>query len=77
MVTIVAGGLDTLVSFYYNTDLALRNGISIGDVVDDRQSVLGPWLTSSDNSDYIYTLERQGPTSGQFTWHLTQYLTNV
>ena len=77
LVTIVVDGLDTLVSFYNSTDLALRNGISIGDVVDDRQSVLGPWLTSSDNSDYIYTLERQGPIPGQFTWHLTQYLTNV
>ena len=77
LVTIVAGGLDTLISFYSSTDLALRNGISIGDVVDDRQSVIGPWLTSSDNSDYIYTLERQGLTPGQFTWHLTQFLTNV
>ena len=77
LVTIVVDGLDTLVSFYGNTDLALRNGISTGDVVDDRNSVLGSWLTSSDNSDYIYTLERQGPTPGQFTWNLTQYLTNV
>ena len=77
MVTIVAGGLDTLVAFYRSEDLALRNGISIGDVVDDRISVVDRYLSSSDNSDYIYTLERQGPTQGQFTWNLTQYLTNV
>ena len=80
LTTIVVGGLDTLISFYDFTDLALRDGISIGDVVDNRSSVIDSTtdtFTSSDNSDYIYTLERQGPSRGQFTWHLTQYLTNV
>lgn len=76
--TIISSGLDTLIQYGKGPqDLAFRNGISVGDLFDSEASdIQSPFPISSSNSNYIYNLQRQGP-SGQYTWNLTQYLTNV
>lgn len=76
--TIVAGGLETLIQFASSASglSSFRNGITLSDLVEvGNNTVSGEGPISSDNSDYIYTLQR---SSGQpFTWTLKQYLTNV
>jgi hypothetical protein len=76
--TIISSGLDTLIQFgTASEDLAFRNGISVGDLFDSEITDLqGTGPISSSNSNYIYNLQRYG-TSGQWTWELNQYLTNV
>lgn len=79
LTTIIASGLDTLIYYHGgdDDDLAFRNGISVGDIFDsDRSDIQGSMPISSSNSNYIYNLQRYGG-SGQFTWKLNQYLTNV
>jgi hypothetical protein len=76
--TIISSGLDTLIQYGKGIeDLAFRNGISVGDLFDSAVTdIQFASPISSSNSNYIYNLRREG-VSGQFTWELNQYLTNV
>ena len=76
--TIISSGLDTLIHHGGQEDLAFRNGISVGDLFDSEASDIDfNTPISSSNSNYIYNLQRQSIGVNQFTWNLTQYLTNV
>ena len=76
---IVASGLETLIQFSSSSGLSsFRNGITVNDLVELNGAtyVPGPGPISSDNSDYLYTVEREG-SSAPFIWKINQYLTNV
>jgi hypothetical protein len=74
---IVENNLDTLIMNSISSTVALRGGITTSDLYDSN-TFFGSSLSylSSSNDNFIYNLERSG-TSGNFTWTLRQFNTNV
>ena len=75
LLLIVESGFETLIFVSSSVDVALRGGITTGDLFDSYDVTL-PGLSTSDNNDFIYGLTRSG-SSPNYVWTLEQFNTNV